>query len=349
MVVDDALEYYKGEFVSGLAGSSCVKYHCFVSTDSLSEPAAHIQSLYDNIGTPALPFSSQKIVVLQWQMLWYSHVYFFCLHWNNTKKSEKKCQIWLDSTQNSKNGLDKMIGTLKLIFGSIPFGKNNWNQSLSVTMNECLTTLYWNFGPLFFFQLLQVSHIWRVPSLNCCFEIMPQVCYGIKIWTHLGHFRTIQCFVSTLLYFGLICPQDVLSEWFWLPQESFGKLQSGFFMSLCQQWGPPRSPTIASHFIQKATDSASWHCCTLCLQGSLNLFWSCSRFFIHHSNNPLLHSVINFSLPSTSREVSDNAMGCKLLDDTAHSGHRNIKISGDGLVALKLSKLFYNFGSQILI
>ena len=153
------------------------------------------------------------------------------------------------------------------------------------------------------------------------------------------------CFTEKL-NFGLICPQDVLPKWFWLPQESFVKLQSGFFMSLCQQWGPPGSPTTASHFIQMVTDSASWHCCTLCLQGSLNLFGSCSRFFIHHSNNPLLHSVINFSLPSTSREVSDNAMGCKLLDDTEHSGHRNIKISDDGLVALRLSMLFYNFGSQ---
>ena len=140
---------------------------------------------------------SQKIVAMT-NALVFTCLFFLCLHWNNTKKSEKKCQIWLDSTQNSKNGLDKMIGTLKLIFGSIPFGKNNWNQSLPLTMNECLTTLYWNFGPLFFCQLLQVSHIWRVPSPNCCFEIMPQVCYGIKIWTHLGHFRTLQCFVLTL-------------------------------------------------------------------------------------------------------------------------------------------------------
>ncbi len=30
-------------------------------------------------------------------------------------------------------------------------------------------------------------------------------------------------------------------------------------------------------------------------------------------------------------------MGCKPLDDTAHSGHRNIKISGDALVFLRLS------------
>src|SRR4029434_8536434 len=29
------------------------------------------------------------------------------------------------------------------------------------------------------------------------------------------------------------------------------------FLCLCQQWGPPGSPTTASHFIQMATDSAS--------------------------------------------------------------------------------------------
>ena len=81
------------------------------------------------------------------------------------------------------------------------------------------------------------------------------------------------------------------------------------FLCLCQQWGPPGSPTIASHFIQMAMDSASWHCCTLCLQVSLNLFGSWSRFFIHHSNNPSLQSFIIFSLPSTSREVSYSAYG----------------------------------------
>ena len=112
-------------------------------------------------------------------------------------------------------------------------------------------------------------------------------------------------------------------------------------MSWCQQWGPPGSPTIASHFIQMARDSANWHCCILCLEVSLNLFGSWSRFFIHHSNNPSLQSFINFSLPSTSREVSFSAMGCKLLNNIVHSGHRNIKISGDGLVALRWSMLFY--------
>ena len=115
-------------------------------------------------------------------------------------------------------------------------------------------------------------------------------------------------------------------------------------MFLRQQWGPPGSPTIASHFIQLVMDRASWHCCTLCLQVSLNLLGSWSRFFIHHSNNPLLQSFINISLPSTFREVSYSATGCKPLDDVTHSEHRNIKISGNGLVAMRLSMLFHNFG-----
>ena len=115
-------------------------------------------------------------------------------------------------------------------------------------------------------------------------------------------------------------------------------------MSLCQQWGPPGSPTIASHLIQMATDSASWHCCTLCLQASLNLF----EILYPPFKQSFLESFINFCLPSTSRKVSYSAMGYKLLDDVAHSRHRNIKISGDGRVALRLSTLFHNFGSQIL-
>ncbi len=62
---------------------------------------------------------------------------FYFLQWNNTKK-QNKSQIWYNSTQNPKNALDKIIGTLNLIFVSTPFGKNNWNQSLPVTMNEFL-------------------------------------------------------------------------------------------------------------------------------------------------------------------------------------------------------------------
>ncbi len=49
------------------------------------------------------------------------------------------------------------------------------------------------------------------------------------------------------------------------------------------------------------------------------------------------------SLPVTMNEVSYSVMGCKPLDDIAHSGHRDIKISGDGLVTLRLSMFFHIF------
>ncbi len=119
--------------------------------------------------------------LLQLQMFWYSHVYFL-FAMEQHKKKQNKSKIWYISTQNPTNALDKIIGTLNLIFGGTPFGRN---QSLPVTMNEFLTPLYWNFGPLFFCKLLQVIQIWRMPSPNCCFEISPQVFCGIQIWDSL--------------------------------------------------------------------------------------------------------------------------------------------------------------------
>ena len=41
-------------------------------------------------------------------------------------------------------------------------------------------------------------------------------------------------------------------------------------------------------------------------------------------------------------------MGLKLLDNIAYSGHRTIKVSGDGLVALRLSMIGYNLVSVVL-
>ncbi len=134
-----------------------------------------------------------------------------------------------------------------------------------------------------------------MPSPNCCFEISPQVFYGIQIWTLLAIselssalFVTIsECFLKCV---SGHCPagRPVTSGgdaafWHWplrCAPKFFGNHQISwyrslaFFMPLCQQWCPPGSPTIASLFIQMATDSASWHYCTLCLQISLNLFGS---------------------------------------------------------------------------
>ena len=50
----------------------------------------------------------------------------------------------------------------------------------------------------------------------------------------------------------------------------------------------------------------------------------------------------------TSREVSYSAMGLELPDNIAYGGHRNIKVSGDGLVALRLSMLGSNLVSDLL-
>ena len=61
-----------------------------------------------NIGTPAL-LSDNAPLLLQLQMLWYSHVYLFCLHWNNTKNLRKKRHICYHFTQHFKNGVDKII------------------------------------------------------------------------------------------------------------------------------------------------------------------------------------------------------------------------------------------------
>ena len=41
-------------------------------------------------------------------------------------------------------------------------------------------------------------------------------------------------------------------------------------------------------------------------------------------------------------------MGLKLPGDIAFGGHRNIKVSGDGRVALRLSMLGYNLVSDLL-
>ena len=51
---------------------------------------------------------------------------------------------------------------------------------------------------------------------------------------------------------------------------------------------------------------------------------------------------------ATSREVGYSAMGLKLSDNIAYGGHRNIKVSGDGLVALRLSMLGYNLVYDLL-
>ena len=105
---------------------------CFLlSEQSQSTTYSHGQKYWHPCTSP------RKL--LQLQMLRYSCL-FILFALEKHKKSEEKKQICYHSTQNSKNGLDKIIGTLNLIFGSTPFGKNNWDQSLPVTINEFFYT-----------------------------------------------------------------------------------------------------------------------------------------------------------------------------------------------------------------
>ena len=62
--------------------------------------------MVNNIGTPALlPEKCYNYKCFGIHMF----IYFLCI--GKTKKSEKKSQICYHSTQNSRNGLDKIIGT----------------------------------------------------------------------------------------------------------------------------------------------------------------------------------------------------------------------------------------------
>ena len=104
-----------------------------------------------------------------------------------------------------------------------------------------------------------------------------------------------------------------------------------FFMSLClmSAVGTSGSPTIASHFIQMATDSASWHCCTLCLQGSLNLFWSCSRFLIHHSEGRTRHHEPHHPSTSLKKPCVDflsNMLSLELRDPICQYSKHRVKV-----------------------
>ena len=51
---------------------------------------------------------------------------------------------------------------------------------------------------------------------------------------------------------------------------------------------------------------------------------------------------------TASREVGCSAMGLKLPDNIVDGGHRSINVSGDGLVAMRLSMLGYNLVSDLL-
>ncbi len=189
----------------------------------------------------------------------------------------------------------KIIVKLTLIFGSTPFGKNNWNQSLPVTWMKCVLghcpagrpmtsggdAAFWNWplccAPKFFgnhqiswyrshSQGIQCQKQQSNPSLNlhhvwlwgrCSFLWEPHFFFYKQCHDVLYQKSLILSHLSTVRSPRRIV---VLSHKFWQTP--------GFFLYAFV------STVVSSLFIQMATDSASWHCCTLCLQISVNLFGS---------------------------------------------------------------------------
>ena len=58
--------------------------------------------------------------------------------------------------------------------------------------------------------------------------------------------------------------------------------------------------------------------------------------------------MIKFSLAAMFRGIGYSAISLKLPDNIVYGGHMNIKVTGDGLVALRLSMLGYNLVSDLL-
>lgn len=88
-------------------------------------------------------------------------------------------------TEPPKNGLDKIISSLRLIFGSTPCEENNWNQSLPVTMNTFLTPLYWNFGWLYLCKLVQLrfegARLIVKTFQKSPFLLLLDICFGVIV------------------------------------------------------------------------------------------------------------------------------------------------------------------------
>jgi len=142
----------------------------------------YIQVVAKNIGTLALFSNNSQFsrkICWHWQKYLVSTILYFTV---NITEPLFLVQNWIypfKSENIKRNGIDKIIDTRDLIFGSTAFGQNNYSQALPIAMNELPPPLYWQFVPLFLCKLLQFSQIWRVPSPNCCFQISPQVFNGI--------------------------------------------------------------------------------------------------------------------------------------------------------------------------
>ena len=76
--------------------------------------------------------------------------------------------------QTNETGLDKNDGNINLIFCCTTFWGNHCNQVISVTLNETSAPVDRYVGPLLVSKLLQLSQVWRVPSPDSMFQLLPE-------------------------------------------------------------------------------------------------------------------------------------------------------------------------------
>lgn len=69
------------------------------------------------------------------------------------------------------------------------------NQTLQITGKQSFTSLWKNFGPRFFVELLSFSITGRLSSMNCPFNILQQHLNGVQVRTMIKPFQN-RMFVS---------------------------------------------------------------------------------------------------------------------------------------------------------
>lgn len=147
------------------------------------------------------------------------------------------------------------------------------------------------------------------------------------------------CFLQTKSWCGLPGSYNLLSSVLrTLSQKDFGmfrcfgKLQSGFTV---------RQSSRLSYRITPCYWADERRCeLNLCLKVSLNLCSSSRRLFLHHSN-----LILSFPSGFSCGLVQWgwlSVVGLKRFNNILYGGNRNIGVSGDVLVALRLSELDYN-------
>lgn len=83
----------------------------------------------------------------------------------------------------------------KLTTGCASFSGNNCNQLSSITGDQSLKSLWKNFSPLVFAELLSFSHTGWLSSINCCLRSCQGITMGFKSALWLGQSKTLILFL----------------------------------------------------------------------------------------------------------------------------------------------------------